>query len=132
MFCLVLKNTVGTSCTNLGYPRFNEWMHICINSVMTNGKVTLGLYVDDILMIGNQDDIDEIVIKIERNFDIRINEDIEEFIGCQFKWDYDKKSVILHQLRLINKIEDEFGVFLASTRLHDSPALEGQNVYHVK
>lgn len=98
------------------YFKINEYLFDigfskCLSDpcLLTLNDVSIGLYVDDLLVVGNNNQVKGIVEKIESKFKIRWNTNVSEFIGCQFKRGQDRKSVILHQQRTVLKLIEGFG-----------------------
>ena len=69
-----------------------------------NGKLVGGFYVDDILLTGTDDMIEEEIRALKGRYDIRVDRNPSEFVGNQLK--YEKGSVFIHQKRLIDKMEE--------------------------
>ena len=75
--------------------------------VETEGTVFVGIYVDDLLFVGKGKLTMKLIDKVKNRFGIRIKMDLDEFIGCQIQ--KISNSLVLHQARLITKLEAEFG-----------------------
>ena len=58
--------------------------------LMKKGMI-LGLYVDDILVTGEFDVVENFVKEFMNKFKSRYYEDVQDFIGCELKWDLDNK-----------------------------------------
>jgi hypothetical protein len=65
------------------------------------------------------------VEKIEKTFKVRKNIEVKEFIGCQFKWKPDGKSVILHQTRIVDKLLEAFGDEVKKMKIFGTPGVSG-------
>ena len=53
-----------------------------------NGLILCGLYVDDVLMVGNINQIECEIKVIERRYKLRISDKVTEYVGCEM----DKKG----------------------------------------
>lgn len=76
--------------------------------LLNKENIIIGIYIDDILVIGSKDDIKTFVNKLQNIFKLRIKTGITEFIGCEFEWNSNKDQIILHQIRIINKLDTSF------------------------
>ena len=65
--------------------------------ILMKENVILGLYVDDIIVTGKNDEVKKFTDEFQNKFKSRYYESVEDFIGCEFKWNYEESSVILHQ-----------------------------------
>ena len=93
-----------------------------------NQYIFLGLYVDDILAVGEEKQVKKFLKDMQQEFNIRSESRIDDFIGCQFLWNDSQSSVILHQTDLIHKLVTQFESDLSSTTITKLPALQGQTI----
>jgi hypothetical protein len=93
------------------------------------GFVYLIIYVDDCLIIGEEDEVKEMLQKIQEHFDIKHSPDIEDFIGCTIT--KHQKAITLHQPDLIKKLLKYFQDELADVKEYDTPACTGGRVTKV-
>lgn len=71
-----------------------------------------GVYVDDLYFIGVQEYIQKDLNRLKEHFEITVDWTFTEYVGCQLiKTD---SQIILHQSRLIDKMERYFLVTLTS------------------
>ena len=68
-------------------------------------NLILGLYVDEIIVTGEFDSVEEFVKIFQMKFKSRYYEEGNDFIGCELKWDMESNSVLLHQMTMIEKLE---------------------------
>ena len=47
------------------------------------GLVLIGLYVDDLLIIGNEEDINLVIKDIEKHFKVKIEGDLKDYLSCE-------------------------------------------------
>ena len=73
-----------------------------------------GLYVDDILLVGNYESLKNEKEKLENEFELTVNSELNEYVGCQMKIRPD--SIFFHQSKLIKKIYSEFNEDLKSIK----------------
>ena len=50
---------------------------------MKKGLVLIGLYVDDVLIIGDEQDIDVVIKDIEKHFKVKIKGDLKDYLSCK-------------------------------------------------
>ena len=91
--------------------------------LLFNGNSALGLYVDDLMICGPYDDVKVTIEILESKFKLRKSDELEEFVGCQFKWNEDHKSVILHQSRISNKIVENFKDEIGELKIYKTPGV---------
>ena len=61
----------------------------------------IGLYVDDLLLVGQKNKVAQVMPQVSTEFEVRSKNKLDEFIGCQFKWNEDQSTVILNQTRIV-------------------------------
>ena len=54
-------------------------------------------------MIGNENNLNVFAEEIQGFFKVKIERGVDDFVGCEFEWNEDGSSVILHQTRIIKK-----------------------------
>ena len=47
--------------------------------------VLIGLYVDDLLIIGDDADIDEVIADIEKHFKVKVEENLKDYLSCEIR-----------------------------------------------
>lgn len=75
---------------------------LCDPCLLKRGCIFVGLYVDDLFVIGRSTDITSFFKEVNKNYTVRTDTEVKEFIGCQFEWHQD--YVILHQMRIVKKL----------------------------
>ena len=93
--------------------------------LLMGNELVIGIYVDDIIMIGTIDKINNIIEKFKVKFNLRTNDKVNAFIGCEFSWDSSNKSVGLHQLKIISKLETAFGEEIKTMKEYATPGGTG-------
>jgi len=91
-----------------------------------NGELILCLYVDDILCVGNDAEIEQLVIELGRQFTIKNQGPIDEYVGCKIVSNTDRTKVWLTQPDLIKKLEGKFGPTVAGMQRYATPAGPGE------
>ena len=87
----------------------------------TNTVIIL-LYVDDILMSGNNDDLDRVIKSINEEFKIRKSHEVDKFIGVQLDWQDGGTRLIMHQAYIIDRLINNFGVEIQDLKVYKTPA----------
>ena len=72
------------------------------------GTIIVCVYIDDTLCTGDNDAIQEFKNEIKNYFAIKEEGDMKEYVGCKVRRT-GKRSLIMYQDDLINKIEKNFG-----------------------
>ena len=68
--------------------------------------IIVGIYVDDILLIGDNKIVKKEIEIIKRRYSITQKHPLDEYVGCQMV--QTNNYIILHQQRLIDKLKDDF------------------------
>ena len=67
-----------------------------------------GIYVDDILMCGEEESIKRDIELIKKKFDITVDVDFEDYVGCEVLKKDD--MIHIHQKNLIDKLLKDFSL----------------------
>ena len=88
-----------------------------------NDKVicVLIMYVDDCLLIGNQEAINEATKQISESFNVKIENEMQDYLGCEFKMSQDGKKGWLGQPHIIRSLEKKFGHIVEKMREYGTP-----------
>jgi hypothetical protein len=81
----------------------------------------LAIYVDDGVVTGTMSLVQSTIAKLGEVFSIKVIGELNEYVGCVFKFLPDG-TLLISQPKILNKIEREF----ASLKLYDTPAAPGQ------
>ena len=65
------------------------------------GLVIMGIYVDDIFMLGDKHAMKDAVKGLQKQFKIKINENINDYLSCELKFNEDKSNIWVGQPHLI-------------------------------
>ena len=66
------------------------------------------IYVDDMLVIGNRETIEELKTKVEV-FSIKTEDNLTDYVGCEFHMNNNKTKGWLGQPLFIKSMEKKFG-----------------------
>ena len=84
------------------------------------GFCAMGIYVDDCLLIGDEEAIEETIREVKKHFDIT-TEEVNDFVGCTIA--KDEKRILLHQPDLIKRLLKTFEMDIKNiTKDYDTPA----------
>jgi len=112
------KTFIQVLKTKLNFEQFQN--DICLlKRVDERGFCAMGIYVDDCILIGDKEAINNAIRDIKEFFKIT-TEEINKFIGCKIKKHEDK--ILLHQPDLIKKLLKKFGEDIAHLKNYDMPA----------
>jgi hypothetical protein len=71
----------------------------------------IGIYVDDCLVIGKRDKIDELIVELKiSGFNLKIESNLSDYLCCQLIENAQWKEILILQTHLINNLEAKFGV----------------------
>ena len=67
------------------------------------------MYVDDMLIIGKREQIQEFATKIQKEFSVKIQHNLADYLGCEFFMNEEKTKGWLGQPSIIKSLEQKFG-----------------------
>ena len=67
------------------------------------------MYVDDMLIIGKKEQIQEFATKIQKEFTVKIQHNLADYLGCEFHMNKEKTKRWLGQPSIIKNLEQKFG-----------------------
>ena len=96
--------------------------------------IIIGLYVDDILITGQRDEVDNFTKIFGQKYSSRVFNEVNDFIGCELVWNEDRSQVILHQSGMIEKLNSKVKSFLDKyhIRKKNIPMSKGTSLTQVK
>ena len=94
------------------------------------GVVTLCIYVDDVLLIGDKEAIKSAIEDIETKFDIRKEGPLNDYLGCIVK--FGDKEASIHQPHSLKKLENKFKSLTGGLRNSKLPCAPGLNLMRPK
>ena len=89
------------------------------------GVVIICVYVDDMLMIGNQHAIDEVVEGLKKKFSLKILGKLEEYVGCKVLTDVETNEHWLYQPDLLRKMRKTFSEEVEKMQVYSTPLPAG-------
>lgn len=97
---------LSKALTEIGLKRI-EW---CNCTYFSNNSVVLLVYVDDIVIFGrNEEVIDQVLIKLNSKFDLKILGKTKKLLGVEFE--ESKNGLLLHQIPYIHEVCKRFENF---------------------
>ena len=78
-------------------------------------------YVDDMLIIGKKKQIQEFATKIQKEFSVKIQHNLADYLGCEFHMNKEKTKGWLGQPSIIKSLEQKFGERAMKERLSLTP-----------
>ena len=79
------------------------------------------MYVDDMLIIGKREQIQEFATKIQKEFSVKIKHNLVDYLGCEFHKNKEKTKGWLGQPSIIKTLEQKFGRRAMKERLSLTP-----------
>ena len=67
------------------------------------------MYVDDMLIIGKKEQIQEFATKIQKEFSVKLQRNLVDYLGCEFHMNKEKTKGWLGQSSIIKSLEQKFG-----------------------
>ena len=79
------------------------------------------MYVDDMLIIGKMAQIQEFATMIQKEFSVKIQHNLADYLGCEFHMKKEKTKGWLGQPSIIRSLEQKFGERAMKERLSKTP-----------
>ena len=79
------------------------------------------MYVDDMLIIGKKEQIQEFATMIQKEFSVKIQHNLADYLGCESHMNKEKTKEWLGQLSIIKSLEQKFGKRAMKERLSMTP-----------
>ena len=83
------------------------------------------MYVDDMLTIGKKEQIQEFATMIQKEFSVKIQHNLADYLGCEFHMDKEKTRGWLGQPSIIKSLEQQFGKRAMKERFSMTPGTPG-------
>ena len=82
-----------------------------VRKSMKFGRVYIALYVDDNLIVGKEEAINEVIQELrDKGFTLKVKDDLKDYLSCEIEFTKNKKSAWLGQPHLIANLEKSFGI----------------------
>ena len=88
---------------------------------MSLGVCIIIVYVDDMLIIGKKEQIQEFATKKQKGFSVKIQHNLKDYLGCEFHMNKVKTRGCLGQPSIIKSLEQKFGERAMKERLSLTP-----------
>ena len=85
------------------------------------GVCIIIMYVDDMLIIGKKEQIQEFATKIQKEFSVKIQHNLTDYMSCEFHMNKEKTRGWLGQPSIIKSLEQKFGDRAMKERLSLTP-----------
>ena len=85
------------------------------------GVCIIIMYVDDMLIIGKKEQIQEFATMIQKEFSVKIQHNLADYLGCEFHMNKEKTKGWLGQPSTIKSLEQKFGEKAMNARLSLTP-----------
>ena len=85
------------------------------------GIVLIGLYVDDLLIIGDPNDIDKTIAGLKKHFSVKVEDDINDYLSCEIHFSDDGTKAWIGQPHLIAKMEKTFSEEIKNLKVFATP-----------
>ena len=79
------------------------------------------MYVDDMLIIGKREQIQEFATKIQEEFSVKIQHNLADYLGCEFHMNKEKTRGWLGQPSIIKSLEQKFSKRAMKERISLTP-----------
>ena len=79
------------------------------------------MYVDDMLIIGKKEQIEDFVSTIQKVFSVKIQHNLTDYLGCEFHMNKERTRGWLGQPSIIKSLEQKFGEKAMKERLSLTP-----------
>ena len=79
------------------------------------------MYVDDMLIIGKKEQIEDFASKIQKEFSVKIQHNLADYLGCEFHMNKERTRGWLGQPSIIKSLEHKFGEKAMKERLYLTP-----------
>ena len=79
------------------------------------------MYVDDMLIIGKREQTQEFTTKIQKEFSVKIQYNLADYLGCEFHMNKEETKGWLGQPSIIKSLEHKFGERAMKERLSLTP-----------
>ena len=85
------------------------------------GVCIIIMYVDDMLIIGKKEQIQDFASKVQKEFSVKIQHSLADYLGCEFHMNKERTRGWLGQPSIIKSLEQKFGDRAMKKRLSLTP-----------
>ena len=80
------------------------------------GSVFIAVYVDDNLIIGDEDAVLEVISTLKKaGFVLKTDETLDDYLSCKISFNRDRTKCIVHQPHIMKKVRKIFGDMVSNT-----------------
>ncbi|KAL7574348.1 hypothetical protein ACA910_008452 [Epithemia clementina (nom. ined.)] len=97
-----------------------------------NGVCIVIMYVDDILVVGNKNALEDLKKSFEKVFTVKVDPDLKDYLGCELVVDERKQKAWMGQPSKMKSLETKFGKFALKARLGKTPGTPGYSTVRTK
>ena len=131
--CKQPENTTKKACGILRKIRFTGGdVNPCLFvKKSSKGIVFITLYVDDNLLVGHPDAIEDAIQQMKKHgLILKIEDDLKDYFSCKINFSEDKKKAWLGQPHLISNLMSKFGKDVKKLREYKTPGTPNLNMVH--
>ncbi len=93
------------------------------------GIVYIALYVDGCYCVGHKEAIQDTITKIIANsFDVKVEDDLTDYLSCNILFNKNKTKAWLGQPHLIKNLEKKYGEAVKSLQAYKTPGTPAQRL----
>ena len=86
------------------------------------------MYVDDMLIVGDEESINDVSNELEKTFNITVEEEMTDYLICEFKTNKEGTHAWLGQSNIIKSLSDKFGYLVEDLKSPKTPGTPGLSV----
>lgn len=91
-----------------------------------SGVVFIAIWVDDSLLVGHHNAIDEVISDLKsEGFTLKVEGSLQDYLSCEIKIDKEQKMGWIHQPHLLDKLEKKFGEDVKNLQRYRTPGTPG-------
>ena len=92
-------------------------------------KIFIGTYVDDNIVIGEQDEINEFIDKVKKKgLGVTVSEGMKDYLSCEVLLDYERRQGWIGQPHMVSKVKKTFGDEVHEIRMATTPGTPGKRI----
>lgn len=99
----------------------------------TNGQcVYIGIYVDDLLIVGDQDAVNKCIRDIKTRFNVTVEESLSDYLSCEIQFNSNRTKAWIGQPHLIKRLEKHWGEEVKTLQKFKTPGTPSLGVLRPK
>ena len=106
----------------------------CVLMKKTETSILIvGLYVDDMLCVGTNKDIEDMIKALnEHGFKVKVEDELKDYLSCEIKFNANKTKAWMCQPHLMKKMEQSFGGIIKEFQRYKTPGTPGYTAIRPK